>query len=55
MFLGIEFRSTKINGKSYWRIAPVCLATDKQKLWLGSFAVVVAFIISIMILDMVQP
>lgn len=50
MHIGIELRTTTVNGKRYWRIAPIIIATDRQKMYLGAAAVIIAFVISIMML-----
>ena len=51
MFIGIEYRKTKVNGRTYWRIAPLIIAIERQKLWIGSVAVILAFIFSIILLN----
>lgn len=51
MFIGMELRLTRLNGKCYWRIAPMVTGTPRQRLYVGVAVVILAFVLSVMLLD----
>lgn len=50
MFIGIEIRTTVVNGKRYLRCAPFVTGTERQKLVVGSIALFAAFIIVMLLI-----
>lgn len=54
MYVGIELRVTRVNGKRYWRIAPMIIGTEQQRLYVGVIAVVCSFILSIVLLNVAR-
>ena len=50
MLIGIECIRTVVGSRTYWRIAPVVVATSRQKAYLGAAVAIILFIISIITL-----
>lgn len=54
MYIGIELRVTRVNGKRYYRVAPLIIGTEQQQMWVGVAGVVGAFIMSIVLLNIAR-